>query len=340
MNADFGTATKEIRMSDDPVDRTPAGESRISNSNSGREPSILPSIPETARPETKLDQHNDVSRYVTLKRDCIDFLNAVVLSLAFVAAGYAGFQGNRLANLTQVSINDARTTADAQHRDTLEALQRAKDANALARDTADRQARETASALALSKATSDAAQASAKETIYGRRPSVGIDNTEVIINKPLTFDKSGASINFDVWFKNTGNSVAINTSSARRSLFIQPLTTFPIPVNGPSENLASIINCNADIANVFTQMGTIIFPGGRFKVSFDEQVPIKQSRPDQKGLVSAWFPICIVYRDDEGGTHGTGFILIFESKSDEELFPPSGQVKGEIKVFSAGKNIF
>ena len=33
-----------------------------------------------------------------------------------------------------------------------------------------------------------------------RQPFVGIDEKEIIINKPLTFDADGARINFDLWF--------------------------------------------------------------------------------------------------------------------------------------------
>jgi hypothetical protein len=75
-----------------------------------------------------------------------------------------------------------------------------------------------------------------------QRPFVGIDETEIRINKPLTFDQNEASLDIDMWFRNTGKSVAVSTASIERKFTIGP---YPIPQQGPSDRyLSDIINCN------------------------------------------------------------------------------------------------
>jgi hypothetical protein len=168
-----------------------------------------------------------------------------------------------------------------------------------------------------------------------QRPFVGIDETEIRINKPLTFDQNTASLDIDMWFRNTGKSVAVSTASMERKFTIGP---YPMPDQG---QLFNIINCHVSIAADFTRVGTIILPGARSKFNLKETVPREgfQSDPDG-GLVSAWLPLCIVYRDIAGNPHGTGFILFFETSEGEVRFAPTGQPKGEFKIMSTGASIF
>jgi hypothetical protein len=261
------------------------------------------------------ERNNDRIRHVYLKRDRIDFINTIVVIMAFLAAVYAGKEAKRLADLTQTSI--ANASADSI-----------------------RQAADTQSSLALTKQVAEAAKASASEVIAERRPFVGIDEKEIIINKPLTFDKDGASINFDLWFHNTGKSAAINTSSVGGALSIAPLVELPIPPQGPAAEFASSINCNKDKASVFTSMGTIILPGAGSKYNIDWVVKQRDFRLDPNGLVSAWFPLCIVYKDDEGKLHGTGFILFLKTDDGKQSFSPTGTIKGQFKILSAGESVF
>ena len=113
-------------------------------------------------------------------RDWIDIGTVIVLALAFFAAAYAAKEGERLSNATIDATARADFAARAQHLDTLAALKRADDANAIAKATADRQAQDTASALALSKKAVDAAQQSARlvrdNFIIDRRPYVWLTN--------------------------------------------------------------------------------------------------------------------------------------------------------------------
>jgi hypothetical protein len=179
------------------------------------------------------------------------------------------------------------------------------------------------------------------ELIADRRPFAGIDPTEITINKPLTFDAQGASIDFDLWFRNTGKSAAINTGSlASRELSISPLVEFPIPPQGPAAQLASAINCDKNIANAFTSVGTIILPGAHTKYNVNKTIPRANFRLDPSGLVSAWYPLCIVYKDDEGYLHGTGFILFLKTADGEQSFAPTGTIKGEFQILSAGASVF
>jgi hypothetical protein len=173
-----------------------------------------------------------------------------------------------------------------------------------------------------------------------RQPFVGIDEKEITINKPLTFDADGARINFDLWFHNTGKSAAINTSSLARELSIAPLVEFPIPPQGPAAQLSGAINCNKGIASIFTSMGTIILPGAGSKYNLDKTIKRETFRLDSNGMVSAWFPLCIVYKDDGGRVHGTGFILFLETDDGKQSFAPTGTIKGQFKILSAGESVF
>ena len=103
------------------------------------------------------------------------------------------------------------------------------------------------------------------------------------------------------------------------------------------------IGCNKSTEREYPGWGTIILPGGRAKQTFDtSSVPIPPTfQPDPRtGLVSVFFPICIVYRDDEGTFHGTGFILLFESDNGKDTFPPVGEIPGKFVVLSTGASVF
>src|SRR5271165_4441973 len=83
-------------------------------------------------------------------RDWIDVLNLVILVAAFLAAAAAAQQAERLATATLDATAHYDFTARTQHLDTVAAIQKAEDANVLAKDTAERQAKDTDVALALS----------------------------------------------------------------------------------------------------------------------------------------------------------------------------------------------
>ena len=182
------------------------------------------------------------------------------------------------------------------------------------------------------KDATDATKRQLAELIADRRPFVGVEPSEIIINKPLTFDTQGASMNFDLLFRNTGKSAAINTTSLGSELIITPLEVF--------SNSTHINYCNKDNATDFTNVGTIILPGGRSKYHINSIVPRTHFQFDPSGLVSAWFRLRIVYRDDEGTVHGTGFILFLETDDGSPRFAPTGAMKGEFKILSAGANVF
>jgi hypothetical protein len=57
-------------------------------------------------------------------------------------------------------------------------------------------------------------------------------------------------------------------------------------------------------------------------------------------MVSVFLPICIIYSDDEGVVHGTGFILLYETTDGKDNFLPVGEIPGKFFVLSTGASIF
>jgi hypothetical protein len=141
------------------------------------------------------------------------------------------------------------------------------------------------------KDATDATKRQLAELIADRRPFVGVEPSEIIINKPLSFDTQGASMNFDLLFRNTGKSAAISTTSLGSELIITPLEVF--------SDSTHINYCNKDNAADFTSVGTIILPGGRSKYHINSIVPRTHFQFDPSGLVSAWFRLCL--EDGEEG---------------------------------------
>jgi hypothetical protein len=143
-------------MSGDGVDVPSEQPATVAKTDAASKPQILPSPAGAVPGQREPSYADETCKNVKLKRDWLDFINTFVLTLAFCAALYAGIEGGRLANLTQMAIDHADTAASTEHADTSLALQKAEAANTLARNTADRQSKDTASSLALSKEAADA----------------------------------------------------------------------------------------------------------------------------------------------------------------------------------------
>lgn len=183
------------------------------------------------------------------------------------------------------------------------------------------------------------------EMVADRRPFVGIDPDEITYKSQLIFDNAEARINFDIWLRNTGKSVAINATS---TINVWPPGTINIsPLIPQGQRLSAavmttIIDCNKKtVLASIPPIGTIIMPGGKAKQSFDLHTRRELFRPDSRtNRVSAWLPICLVYRDDEGNVHGTGFVLVFESGAGID-FAPIGNIEGRFSILTAaGANVF
>jgi hypothetical protein len=142
-------------MSDDRISENPDSKSDRGQENAESKPPILPTTPSPEPRNNDPNQHNDRTRHVYLKRDCIDFINTSVITLAFLAAVYAGLQAGRLADLTKIAIDNANGEAQ-------------------------RQAADTRAALALSKQAADAAVHAVDENIASERARLFVGEVDFV----------------------------------------------------------------------------------------------------------------------------------------------------------------
>jgi hypothetical protein len=192
-------------MSSDGIGENSDTKSDVGDNDPKGEPpvSIAPPSPKPGNEDS--DQHGNRTRHVYLKRDCIDYINTTVVTLAFAAAVYAGSEAKRLADLTQIAISNADNVA--------------KD-----------QATDTATALSLSKQAADAAlkQATAAERqVYVLRANMRQDAIEP---QPIIQGNYTAGWNMTPVWHNIGGTDATNVA-AWWKIFVLP------------RNQISISNC-------------------------------------------------------------------------------------------------
>ena len=63
-------------------------------------------------------------------------------------------------------------------------------------------------------------------------------------------------------------------------------------------------------------------------------VPTSQFELNTFGQVSVFLDICIFYKDDSDGIHGTSTVLIFADGKNGDNFPPVGQISGSFRPIS------
>lgn len=179
-----------------------------------------------------------------------------------------------------------------------------------------------------------------REMVADRRPFVGIDADDITYNTKLAFDDNGASINFDVSLRNTGKSAAINATILVSNWPPSAINISPFD-SVSAEYLTRTVDCNKNAALKAPQFGASILPGGRHQWNFNLHTNRSSFAP-RNNQVSAWLPICIVYRDDEGNVHGTGLLLLFTSKEGIDHFTVhgNGELSGNFITIGAGESVF
>jgi hypothetical protein len=89
-----------------------------------------------------------------------------------------------------------------------------------------------------------------------------------------------------------------------------------------------------------TQIGWVLLPGAAHEATFQLSAIRTAFKVEKMGHGFAWFPICIVYRDDEDRLHGTAFIVQYQSIDQKELFVTEGLIEGTLEIKSLGVNLF
>jgi hypothetical protein len=247
-----------------------------------------------------------------------------------------------LAVLSFCQLREAGDIADTQHADTKSAIDTANRANSIAKTTAERQAADTTSALNLSKASADAATMSANEAIADRRPFVGIDGSEITIDKPLTFKNGWATVEFKVILRNVGKSVAFNVTTHISQIQLSPLVLQGIPFNTNqlSARLRDRTHCSETIVRQWTDAGTMILPGGTNVVDITTDAAHTVPGVDLSLGTDAWLTFCVSYSDDNNRPHATGFVLAFERDKQALIFPDNGIVPGKFIIYPWGTSEF
>jgi hypothetical protein len=178
-----------------------------------------------------------------------------------------------------------------------------------------------------------------------RRPWLAFDDTISVV-KPLVFDQNGAHVTIAGTIRNGGKSVAKDIMTVQSRLVVEPLIPqgdAPIALERTSglemRGFPYPNPCGVDIAKQFTSIGgSLILAGGtqRWPVSGDDHldVPTSQFELNTFGQVSVFLDICIFYKDDSDGIHGTSTVLIFADDKNGDNFPPGGQISGSFRPIS------
>jgi hypothetical protein len=184
--------------------------SHIGNDDSKEKPDILVLTTSPIPTQQNSEGHRDSTRHVYLKRDCFDFINTIVITLAFFAAVYAGSEAKRLADLTQTAVTNS--TSDSA-----------------------RQAADTQSSLAISKQAADAATRTVEETIAverGRLTTGGI--------KFVDWDGKNPNPNIALQIVNIGRTTAL-ASGYYFACDLYPLQVHPVKVTYHIETEGNIV---------------------------------------------------------------------------------------------------
>jgi hypothetical protein len=201
------------------------------------------------------------------------------------------------------------------------------------------QSRDMKASIAAAEKSAKAAQAAADEMIAERRPFLGISEDEITVTKPLTFDETGATLEFKVIIRNVGGSVAMNVSQQLTVMQIGPILP---PAFSPPEIhrvLREYNGCNEQVTRNFA-FGGMILPADKYMVEVKASALRATFTLQHPGKISAWLGLCVSYQDDAGRSHGTGVILEFVRDDGVPGLNGIGQLNGKVRIFPFGSNAF
>lgn len=155
------------------------------------------------------------------------------------------------------------------------------------------------------------------EFSVSHRPWVSVESGQIRSNGMVRFDRQGGHISLSYTLKNGGTAPAIGTWVQTRLISRRMPTT--------KDDARIIINCGPDgnqptdtvNSNVF---GTLMLPNDT-RQNGDGATLVDKPSSDTEILL----PVCIRYKDENGGLHATGLIWLFRSfyKSRDGIIPGS-----------------
>jgi hypothetical protein len=162
------------------------------------------------------------------------------------------------------------------------------------------------------------------------RPWVNIA-IPVKVDGPLVFSESGAQIPITYSITNGGTAPALGTTL----IFTHALVVGTMP--GPAE-ARQAINCGkpSPIADLSNETGVLILPGQNGGEIHRLLKTLDAAHFTKTVPTDVWAPVCILYKDESGDYHGTGFLLVFYSHTGQSQILPIGSVEGQLSVSGWG----
>ena len=178
----------------------------------------------------------------------VEISTLIVLTLTLAAACLAGYEASRLADLTQIAINDARHAADQQQRNTESSLRLTRRAIEVAADSANAAKTQAAAAKLQAEAGSSLAKIAHDTYIVTRRAWLGPSDASL-----KSAPKVGKPLEVEVTYRNTGREPATHFSLSQRML-IAPLSADAKTSDRIRESLQQCLS------RPVSRYGTVLYP--------------------------------------------------------------------------------